>query len=104
MLTLRKGKVDQNKHQDEKELSMEHTCVVATGEIVSSIFLATYELLRVEELAICSSSNFINHSGLKINKNSTRDMLPCTSFTEKGVESIITSANSLVTWHLAIRL
>jgi hypothetical protein len=31
-------------------------------------------------------------------------VLSRTSFTEKGVESIITSANSFVTRHLAIRL
>jgi hypothetical protein len=31
-------------------------------------------------------------------------VLPRTSFTEKGVEGIISTTNSLVTWHLAIRL
>jgi hypothetical protein len=31
-------------------------------------------------------------------------VLPSTSLTEEGVESIITSPNSLVTGHLAIRL
>jgi hypothetical protein len=31
-------------------------------------------------------------------------MLPSTSLAEEGVESIITSSNSLVTRHLAIRL
>jgi hypothetical protein len=77
---------------------------MTTGKIVGSIFLATDELFRVEELAVSSGPHFINDSGLKVNKDSTRDVLPSTSFAEKGVEGIVTSANSLVTWHLAIRL
>jgi hypothetical protein len=77
---------------------------VTTGKVVGSILLATDELLRVEELAVSASPHLINHSGLKINKHGTRDMLPSTSLTEEGVESIITSSNSLVTGHLTIRL
>jgi hypothetical protein len=77
---------------------------VATGKVVSSILLAADELLRVEELAVSASPHLINHSGLKINKHSTGDMLPSTSLTEKGVESIITSSNSLITGHLTISL
>ena len=77
---------------------------MSTGKVVGSIFLAADQLLRVEELAICSGPHFIDDSRLKINKHCTRDMLPSTRFAEKGVEGIITSANSLVTWHLAIRL
>lgn len=80
------------------------TGVMATGKVVSGILLAADELFWVEELSVCSSPHFINHSGLEIYKNGTRDMLPSTSFTEKGVKCIISSANSLITWHLAIRL
>lgn len=80
------------------------TGIMATGKVVGSIFLATDELFRVEELAVYSSPHFIDDSRLKINKNSAGDVLPCTSFTEKGVEGIVSSANSLVTRHLAIRL
>ena len=72
------------------------TGIVATGKVVGSIFLAADELFWVEELAVSTSPHFINDSGLKINKDSTRDVLPSTSFTEKGVEGIITSTNSLV--------
>ena len=80
------------------------TGIVATGKVVGSILLAADELLWVEELAVGSSPNLINHSGFKINKDSTRDMLSSASLAKEGVKSIITSANSLVTWHLAIRL
>jgi hypothetical protein len=79
-------------------------CVMTTGKVVGSIFLATDELFRVEELTVGSSPYFINDSGLQIYKDGTRNMLSRTGFTEKGVEGIITSTNSLVTWHLTIRL
>ena len=77
---------------------------MATSEVVGSIFLAADELLRVKELAISASPHFIDHSGLEIHKNSTRDVLPCSSFAEKGVERIISSSNCFVTWHLPIGL
>jgi hypothetical protein len=80
------------------------TGIVSTGEVVGSIFLAANKLFRVEKLAVSSGPDFINDSGLKIYKDSTRDVLPGTSFTEKGVKGIIPSTNSLVTWHLTIRL
>ncbi|GLU09359.1 hypothetical protein SLE2022_262250 [Rubroshorea leprosula] len=73
------------------------TGVVATGKIVGSIFLATDELLGVEELAVGTSPHSINNSGLKINKDSARDVLSDTSFTKKGVEGSITSTDGLFT-------
>ena len=70
--------------------------IVATSKIVSSIFLSTDELLKVEELAVSSSPNFINDSGLQIYKNGTGNMLPSASLAKEGVECIITSY-SLIT-------
>jgi hypothetical protein len=83
---------------------MELTGVVTTGKVVGCILLATDELLRVEELAVVTSPHLINHGRLKIDEDSTGDMLPSTSLTEEGVKSIITSPNGLVTGHLSIRL
>lgn len=77
---------------------------MATSKIVGCIFLATDELFRVEELAVHPSPDFINNSWLKIYKDSTRYMLPCSSLTEEGVEGVITPTNCLVTWHLSIGL
>ena len=77
---------------------------MTTGKVVGSILFPADQLLGVEELAVCSSPHLVNDSGLQIHKNGTGNMLPSTSFAEKGVESIITSPNGLVTWHLAIRL
>lgn len=77
---------------------------MTTGEVVSCVFFAADELLRVEKLTVGTSPDLIDHSRLKIDEDSTWDVLSGTGFTEEGVESIVTSANSLVTWHLAIRL
>merc|ERR1712123_98571 len=78
--------------------------VVAPGTIISSIFLARDQLLRVEHLPVGSSPHLINHSWLKINKHGSWDMLPSTSLIEESVEAVILSANSLVRRHLPVRL
>lgn len=39
---------------------------MSTRKVVSCVFLATDELLWVEELAVCSSPHLINDRGLKI--------------------------------------
>ena len=39
--------------------------VVATGEVVGGILLATDELLRVEQLAVGAGADLVNHSGLQ---------------------------------------
>ena len=41
---------------------------------------------------------------LQVNKHSSRDMLSCSSFREKGVERIISPADGFITWHLTVRL
>lgn len=83
---------------------LRRTGIMTTGKVVGSIFFATDKLLRVEKLTVSSSPHLINNSGLKIYKNSTGNMLSGTSLAEESVESIITTTNCLVTWHLAIRL
>merc|ERR1712038_1388768 len=78
--------------------------IMATGIIVCSILLSSDQLLWVEQLPVSASSDLVNHSRLQIHKNSSWNMLACTSLGEKGVEGVITSSNSLVTGHLTIRL
>lgn len=77
---------------------------MATSKIVCCVFLATNELFRVEELAVCPCPDFIDDCWLKIYKNSARYMLSSTSLTEEGVEGIITPTHCLVTRHLSIGL
>lgn len=44
----------------------QYTGIMSTRKVVSCVFLATDELLWVEELAVCSSPHLINDRGLKI--------------------------------------
>mgnify|MGYP003573970617 CR=1 FL=1 len=78
--------------------------VVTSGIVVGSIFLAGNHLLRMVELTVGSSANFVTNTWLQIHKDGTRNMLTSTSLREKGVERIISSTNSLVRGHLSIRL
>ena len=78
--------------------------VVTASVVVSSILLATDNLLRVVQLAVGARPHFITHSGLKINIHSTRDVLAGTSLGEESVEGIIASSHGLVRGHLAIGL
>lgn len=73
------------------------TSVMPTSKVVGSILFARDELFRVKELAIISSSNFIDDSRLKIHKDSSGDMLTGTSLTEEGIEGIVASTKCGVT-------
>ncbi|KAK9135450.1 hypothetical protein Syun_014780 [Stephania yunnanensis] len=74
------------------------------GEVVCDVFLATDDLLLMEQLVVHSTRHFINEIGFKVYEDGTGNVLPCTGFTKEGVEGTISSLNSLVTSHLAIRL
>merc|ERR1719431_384860 len=78
--------------------------VVTSGVVIGGILLACDQLLRVEELTVCTGANLIDYSWLQIDKYSTGDMLASTSLAEEGVEGVITTSNGLITGHLTIRL
>jgi len=78
--------------------------VVTTSEVVGSILLTRDELLWVEELSVGTSSNLIDNGGFEIEEDTTRNVLTSTSLGEEGVESIITTSDGLVRWHLTIWL
>lgn len=80
------------------------TCVVATSEVVGGVFFAADKLLGVEQLAIGSGSDFVYDSRFQINKHRTRNVFAGSGFAEEGIESVISASNSVVTWHLPIRL
>jgi len=77
---------------------------MSTGIVVGSIFLSRDQLLRVVELSVGSSTDFIDDGWFQIDVDSTWDMLSSTSLREKGVEGIISSSDGLVRWHLTVRL
>jgi len=78
--------------------------VVTTGVVVGSIFLAGDDLLRVVELAVGTSADFIADTRLKIDEDGTRNVLAGTGLGEEGVEGIITATDGLVGRHLSVRL
>jgi hypothetical protein len=78
--------------------------VVSSSKVVGSIFFTGDELFWVEKLSVCSCSNLINNSWFKIKEDASWDVFTSTSFREKGVESIITTSNGFVGWHLTVWL
>jgi hypothetical protein len=77
---------------------------MTSSEVVSSIFFTRNELFWVEELSVSTSSDFIDNSWFEIEEYTSWDMFTSTSFTEESVESIITTTDSLIRWHLSVRL
>jgi hypothetical protein len=78
--------------------------VVTSGEVVSGIFFSGDELFWVEKLSVGSSSDFINNGWFQIEHNGSWDVFTGTGFREKGVESIISSSDGFVRWHLTVWL
>jgi hypothetical protein len=78
--------------------------IVATGVVVGSILLTRDDLLRMVQLTISSSADLIAHSRLKIDKDTTRNVLTSTGLREERVEGVITTTDGLVGRHLTIRL
>ena len=77
--------------------------VVASSIVVSGVLLASHELLRVEQLFVSTSTDFINDGRLKVDKNSPGDMLASSSLGEEGAEGVVTSSR-LVGGKSTIRL
>jgi len=78
--------------------------VVTTGEVVGGIFLTRDELLGVEKLSVGASSDLIDDGGLEIEEDSAGNVLASTSLGEEGVESVVTTTDSLIGRHLTVRL
>ena len=78
--------------------------VMSSGEVVGGVLLTRDELLWVEELSVGSGSDLINNGWLEIEEDASWDVLSSSSLGEEGVESIITTTNGFVGWHLTIWL
>ncbi|KAI7850373.1 hypothetical protein BDC45DRAFT_518663 [Circinella umbellata] len=63
--------------------------VMATSVVVSSIFLTSNQLLRMEELTISASTNFVNNSRFQIDKDSTRNVFTSASFTKESSKGMV---------------
>merc|ERR1719263_2788634 len=78
--------------------------VVSSGEVVGSIFFTGDELLWVEELSVGTSSDLIDNGWLEIEEDGSWDVFTSTSLGEEGVESIITTTDGFIGWHLTVWL
>jgi len=78
--------------------------VMSSGEVVGGILLTGDELLWMEELSVGSGSDLIDDGWLEIEEDASWDVLSSTSLGEEGVESIITTTDGFVGWHLTIWL
>ena len=58
----------------------------------------------MEELSVGSSSDLIDNGWLEIEEDSSWDVLTSTSLGEEGVESVVTTTDGFVGWHLTVRL
>jgi hypothetical protein len=76
--------------------------VVTTGIVIGSVLLSRDQLLWMVDLAVSSSTNLINNSWLKIDENSTWNVLTCSSLGEECVKSIFGNSDALIARHLPI--
>lgn len=60
--------------------------VVATGVVVGSIFLTADQHLRVEELTVVTSSDFIDRRRIKIDEQRSRNVLAAARLSKKSLE------------------
>jgi hypothetical protein len=58
---------------------------VTTSIVVGSILLATDELLRVEELAVATSADFVNRGRVQVDEEGTWHMLAAAGLAEKSL-------------------
>ena len=68
------------------------------------VLLTSDHLLGVEELSVGSGSHLVDNGWLKIKEDGSWDVLASTGLGEEGVESIITTTDGFVGWHLTIWL
>ena len=78
--------------------------VMSSGEVVGSILFTGDELLWVEQLSVGSSSDFIDDGWFEIEEDGSWDVFTSTSLGEEGVESIVTTTDRFIRWHLTVRL
>jgi hypothetical protein len=70
--------------------------VVTTGIVVGSVLFSRNQLFRVIDLTICSSTNLIDDSWLKIDEDCTWDVLACSGLREECVECVLCDAYALI--------
>jgi len=78
--------------------------VMSSGEVVGSIFFTGDELFWMEQLSVGSGSDLIDNGWFEIEEDGSWDVFTSTSLGEEGVESIVTTTDGFVGWHLTVWL
>lgn len=60
--------------------------VVTTGVVVGGILLTTDQQLRVEKVAVFTSSDLVDRRGVEIDEQRSRNMLAAAGLSEEGLE------------------
>ena len=69
---------------------------MSSGVVVGGIFLASDELLWVEELAVVAGSDLIDDSRLQVDEDGTGHVLARSGLREEGVEGVVAAPDGLV--------
>lgn len=72
------------------------TRIVSSCEVVGGVLLAGDELLRVEQLAICTGPHLIDDGGLEVDEDCPWHVLPRARLAEESVERIMRHPDSRV--------
>ena len=78
--------------------------VMSSGEVVGSIFFTGDELLWMEQLSVGSGSDLIDNGWFEIEEDGSWDVFTSTGLGEEGVESIVTTTDRFIGWHLTVWL
>ena len=91
-------------NQEDSNIYLLADGVVSACIIVCSVLLPGDELLWMEHLSVRPGSHLVDHRRLKVDEDSTRDVLAGAGLSKEGVERVVGDADGLVGGHLAVGL
>ena len=75
---------------------------MSSGVVVGGVLLTIDKLLRMIQLAICTTSSLVNNCRFQVDEDCSGDMFSSSSFREEGLEGVI--SEGFVRGHVAVRL
>ena len=75
---------------------------MSSGVVVGGVLLTIDKLLRMIQLAICTTSSLVNNCRFQVDEDCSGDVFAASSFREEGLEGVI--SEGFVRGHVAVRL
>ena len=75
---------------------------MSSGVVVGGVLLTIDKLLRMIQLAICTTSSLVNNCRFQVDEDCSRDVFSSSSLREEGLEGII--SEGFVRGHVSVRL